>query len=65
MASIPRRRWSTTAASSATADPQQFVEVLAGHAVLVDPTRTKLESLWAFRADPRQVERVAPARTIG
>ena len=30
------------------ADPQQFVEVLAGHAVLVDPDEDELESLWAF-----------------
>ncbi len=30
------------------ADPQQFVEVLAGHAVLVDPDEDEIESLWAF-----------------
>jgi len=30
------------------ADPAQFVEVLAGHAVLVEPEEDELESLWAF-----------------
>ncbi|MBA3453862.1 MAG: class I SAM-dependent methyltransferase, partial [Deltaproteobacteria bacterium] len=30
------------------ADPQQFVEVLVGHAVLVDPKEDEIEGLWAF-----------------
>ena len=30
------------------ADPKQFVEVLAGHAVLVDPSEDEIEGLWAF-----------------
>lgn len=30
------------------ADPQQFVEVLVGHAVLVDPGEDEIEGLWAF-----------------
>jgi len=30
------------------ADPRQFVDVLAGHAVLVDPTEDEIEGLWAF-----------------
>ena len=30
------------------ADPQQFVEVLAGHAVLIDPKEDEIEGLWAF-----------------
>ena len=30
------------------ADPKQFVEILAGHAVLVDPNEDELEGIWAF-----------------
>lgn len=30
------------------ADPRQFVDVLAAHAVLVDPDEDELEGLWAF-----------------
>jgi SAM-dependent methyltransferase len=30
------------------ADPKQFVDVLASHAVLVDPTEDEIEALWAF-----------------
>lgn len=30
------------------ADPKQFVEVLATHAVLVDPDEDEIEGLWAF-----------------
>lgn len=30
------------------ADPKQFVEVLAGHAVLVDPNEDEIEGIWAF-----------------
>ncbi len=30
------------------ADPKQFVEVLHGHAVLIDPKEDELEGLWAF-----------------
>ena len=30
------------------ADPKQFVEVLAAHAVLVDPNDDEIEALWAF-----------------
>jgi SAM-dependent methyltransferase len=30
------------------ADPRQFVEVLAAHAVLVDPNEDEIEALWAF-----------------
>jgi len=30
------------------ADPRQFVEVLAAHAVLVDPAEDEIEGLWAF-----------------
>lgn len=30
------------------ADPRQFVEVLAGHAVLVDPGENEIEGMWAF-----------------
>lgn len=30
------------------ADPRKFVEVLAAHAVLVDPDEDELEALWAF-----------------
>lgn len=30
------------------ADPRQFVEVLAAHAVLVDPDEDEIEALWAF-----------------
>jgi hypothetical protein len=30
------------------ADPRQFVDVLAAHAVLVDPTEDEIEGLWAF-----------------
>jgi SAM-dependent methyltransferase len=30
------------------ADPKQFVEVLAAHAVLVDPNEDEIEALWAF-----------------
>jgi protein-L-isoaspartate O-methyltransferase len=30
------------------ADPKQFVEILAGHAVLVDPAEDELEGIWAF-----------------
>lgn len=30
------------------ADPRQFVEILAGHAVLVDPKEDEIEGLWAF-----------------
>jgi protein-L-isoaspartate O-methyltransferase len=32
----------------ADADPRQFVDVLAGHAVLVDPKEDEIEGLWAF-----------------
>jgi SAM-dependent methyltransferase len=30
------------------ADPQQFVEVLAAHAVLIEPDEDELEGMWAF-----------------
>src|ERR1700733_7568204 len=30
------------------ADPRQFVEVLAGHAVLVDPAEDEIEALWTY-----------------
>jgi SAM-dependent methyltransferase len=30
------------------ADPKQFVDVLAAHAVLVDPNEDEIEALWAF-----------------
>ena len=30
------------------ADPKQFVEVLHGHAVLIDPKEDEIEGLWAF-----------------
>lgn len=30
------------------ADPRQFVDILAGHAVLVDPAENELEGIWAF-----------------
>ena len=30
------------------ADPKQFVDVLASHAVLVDPSEDEIEALWAF-----------------
>jgi SAM-dependent methyltransferase len=30
------------------ADPRQFVEVLAAHAVLVDPAEDEIEGMWAF-----------------
>jgi SAM-dependent methyltransferase len=30
------------------ADPRQFVDVLAAHAVLVDPDEDEIEALWAF-----------------
>jgi SAM-dependent methyltransferase len=30
------------------ADPQKFVDVLASHAVLVDPNEDEIEALWAF-----------------
>jgi SAM-dependent methyltransferase len=30
------------------ADPCQFVEILAAHAVLVDPTEDEIEGMWAF-----------------
>jgi len=30
------------------ADPRQFVDVLAAHSVLVDPTEDEIEALWAF-----------------
>lgn len=30
------------------ADPQQFVEILNAHAVLVDPAEDEIEGLWAF-----------------
>jgi len=30
------------------ADPRQFVEVLAGHAVLVDPGEDEIEGMWAY-----------------
>ncbi len=30
------------------ADPKQFVDVLAAHAVLVDPSEDEIEALWAF-----------------
>jgi SAM-dependent methyltransferase len=30
------------------ADPQQFVEILAGHAVLVDPKEDELDGVWAM-----------------
>ncbi|HWO20596.1 MAG TPA: SAM-dependent methyltransferase [Kofleriaceae bacterium] len=30
------------------ADPRQFVDVLAAHAVLVDPSEDEIEGLWAF-----------------
>jgi SAM-dependent methyltransferase len=30
------------------ADPRQFVDVLVGHAVLVDPNEDEVEGLWAF-----------------
>lgn len=30
------------------ADPRQFVEILAAHAVLVDPAEDEIEGLWAF-----------------
>lgn len=30
------------------ADPRQFVEVLAQHAVLIDPAEDEIEALWAF-----------------
>jgi SAM-dependent methyltransferase len=30
------------------ADPKQFVDVLASHAVLVDPNEDEIEALWAF-----------------
>lgn len=30
------------------ADPKQFVEVLASHAVLVEPNEDEIEALWAF-----------------
>ncbi|HEX5057816.1 MAG TPA: SAM-dependent methyltransferase [Kofleriaceae bacterium] len=30
------------------ADPRQFVDVLASHAVLVDPAEDEIEALWAF-----------------
>lgn len=29
-------------------DPRQFVDVLAGHAVLVDPAEDEIEGMWAF-----------------
>jgi SAM-dependent methyltransferase len=32
----------------ADADPRQFVDVLVGHAVLVDPNEDELEAIWAF-----------------
>jgi hypothetical protein len=32
----------------ADADPRQFVDVLASHAVLVDPGEDEIESMWAF-----------------
>ena len=32
----------------ADADPRQFVDVLAAHAVLVDPAETELDGMWAF-----------------
>lgn len=32
----------------ADADPRQFVEVLAAHAVLVDPSEDEIDGLWAF-----------------
>jgi SAM-dependent methyltransferase len=30
------------------ADPRQFVEILAGHAVLVDPKEDEIDGIWAF-----------------
>lgn len=30
------------------ADPKQFVEILAGHAVLVDPKEDEIEGIWAY-----------------
>lgn len=30
------------------ADPREFVEVLVGHAVLVDPAEDEIEGMWAF-----------------
>lgn len=30
------------------ADPRQFVEILVGHAVLVDPEEDELEAIWSF-----------------
>ncbi|HVK84841.1 MAG TPA: SAM-dependent methyltransferase [Kofleriaceae bacterium] len=30
------------------ADPRQFVEILAGHAVLVDPNEDEIEGIWAY-----------------
>src|SRR5690348_795028 len=30
------------------ADPRQFVDVLAAHAVLVDPSEDEIDALWAF-----------------
>jgi SAM-dependent methyltransferase len=32
----------------ADADPRQFVDVLASHAVLVDPSEDEVEAVWAF-----------------
>ena len=32
----------------ADADPREFVEVLVGHAVLVDPGEDEIEGMWAF-----------------
>jgi Putative S-adenosyl-L-methionine-dependent methyltransferase len=32
----------------ADADPRQFVDVLAGHAVLIDPGEDEFEGMWAF-----------------
>src|SRR5262245_55081486 len=29
-------------------DPKQFIEVLVGHQVLLDPTEDELEGMWAF-----------------
>src|SRR6185312_5826366 len=30
------------------ADPRQFVEILATHAVLIEPSEDEIEALWAF-----------------
>ncbi|MDX2090990.1 MAG: SAM-dependent methyltransferase [Kofleriaceae bacterium] len=30
------------------ADPKQFVEILAGHSVLVDPNEDEIEGIWAY-----------------